>query len=85
MKTLSKRTSGNRKYSKVVDTNESIREMNSNTKKYVKNKQINTRNNKKNIYNKNRFFLWGNGLESTRILIKINETLLKCPLLRYCR
>lgn len=40
MKTLSKRTSGNRKYSKVVDTNESIREMNSNTKNMLKTNKL---------------------------------------------
>lgn len=75
-------TSDNGKYAKVVDANDSKIEMNSNTKEYVKKKQINTRNNKKkNIQQKQKIFCLG----STRKLIKINETLLKCPLLRYCR
>lgn len=53
-------TSDNGKYAKVVDANDSKIEMNSNTKEYVKKKQINTRNNKKKIYNKNRrYFVWG--------------------------
>lgn len=82
MKTLSKRTSGNVNYAKVVDANDSKIEMNSNTKEYVqKNKLI--QGTIKKIHNKNRRFFCSLG--STRKLIKINETLLKCPLLRYCK